>query len=117
MLFSALPGRGAEPLGELDDQPLGAAHVDEPPARPVVLDVADETEALLPQPLDGAVDVVDLDRDVPVAEPVRRQGLRSFAGLRRSTSSPSTDIRPSLSKPSAAKKPSAASRSSTMTPT
>ena len=57
--------RGGDVLGELDDQPLGTADVDEPIDVRVVLDLADRVEPVVPQAVDDRVEVLDLDADVP----------------------------------------------------
>ncbi|MDQ3834697.1 MAG: hypothetical protein M3315_13940, partial [Actinomycetota bacterium] len=44
--------RGGDVLGELDDQPLGTADVDEPIDVRVVLDLADRVEPVVPQAVD-----------------------------------------------------------------
>src|SRR5215210_844220 len=75
--------RGGDVLGELDDQPLGTADVDEPIDVRVVLDLADRVEPVVPQPVDDRVEVLDLDADVPEAGPVRRPGLRALVVGRR----------------------------------
>src|SRR5215211_3780633 len=74
---------GGDVLGELDDQPLGTADVDEPIDVRVVLDLADRVEPVVPQAVDDRVEVLDLDADVPEAGPVRRPGLRALVVGRR----------------------------------
>src|SRR5829696_6879585 len=69
---------GGDVLGELDDQPLGTADVDEPIDVRVVLDLADRVEPVVPQAVDDRVEVLDLDADVPEAGPVGRPGLRAL---------------------------------------
>ena len=69
-------GASADPLGQLDDDPLGAADVAEPIDVLVVLHLADELPAARSHAGDGGVDVVDRECDM------RMPGV--FAGACRS---------------------------------
>src|SRR3954451_10872788 len=60
----------ADLLGQLDDDPLGAADVAEPEAVPVVDELADE---LGPQAAERVLDVVDREAEVAQAPGVRRR--------------------------------------------
>jgi hypothetical protein len=71
----------ASVLCQLDDDPLGAAHVAELVAVLVALQLADELNALRPQTCDDGVNVFDGERDMADPKPVRRRVL--VAGLRR----------------------------------
>lgn len=75
MLNETLPGRvGPKPLGELHDQSLGPADIDEPIDALVILDLADRVEAFLAQSVDDLAKVTHLDSDVPEAGPFADEG-------------------------------------------
>src|SRR5215210_2836379 len=61
----------ADPLGELDDDPLRAADVTEPVDVFVALQLADELRSVGSQARDGGVDVVDCECDMANSSGVR----------------------------------------------
>src|SRR3984885_14627841 len=66
--------RSADLLRQLDDDPRRAAHVAEPVAVPVVLQLADQLAAMRSQAGEGCLDVVDGEEDVAYARGVGRRG-------------------------------------------
>src|SRR5215210_3143622 len=72
----------ANPLGQLDDDPLGAADVTEPVDVFVALQLADELRAVGSQARDRGVDVVDCECDMADAAGVRRRVAVAAMGRR-----------------------------------
>ena len=67
----------ADALCQLDDDPLGAAHVAEPVAVLIALQLADKLGALGPQALDDGVNVFDGECDMANPRCVRRRAYWS----------------------------------------
>ena len=67
---------GGDLLGELDDQSFRTADIAEPMDVLVITDLADRVKAFVSQSVDDRVEAIDLDSDVPEAQPVRRRGVR-----------------------------------------
>ena len=77
---SGRPEPSADPLRQLDDDPLRAADVAEPIAVFVALHLADELRAVGSQASDDSVDVVDCERDMVRRPQLQRLGCRSAGG-------------------------------------
>jgi hypothetical protein len=60
----AAEDRSADPLGQRHDDPLRTAHVGHAPDVLVLADVADQPVAVRGQPVDGRLEVVDLEGHV-----------------------------------------------------
>jgi hypothetical protein len=71
--LTAWPAPSADPLGQLDDDPLRAADVAEPIAVFVLLHLANELPAVGSKRGDDGVDVVDCECDMADAQSVRRR--------------------------------------------
>ena len=67
----------ADPLGEGHDDPLGPADVRHPPDVLVPADTADQPVTVGGQPLDGGVQVVDLEGHVAQPQLVGQRGRRA----------------------------------------
>src|SRR4051794_12859947 len=73
----------ADLLGQLDDDPLGAADVAEPVAGPEALRPADDLRAMSAQAGDGGVDVLDDEGEMAEARCVGRRVAVSAPARRR----------------------------------
>ena len=101
----AFRGHSADPLRQLDDDPLRAADVAEPVTVFVALHLTKELHAAGLQPGDGGVDGIAMSTRT-LSSPTTR-----------STQPPSTGPSPSTLSPSSTKNVVAAARSSTTMPT
>jgi hypothetical protein len=82
---SALPPlpRSADPLGQSDEEALGATHEAEPVDVLVLRDLPDELGTVAAQAGDDVVQVVDGEHDAPQTQRVRRRVLRLDPDRRR----------------------------------
>jgi 5-methyltetrahydropteroyltriglutamate--homocysteine methyltransferase len=75
--FGAADDRSADALGQGHDDPLRTAHVGHAPDVLVLADAADQPVALRGQPVDGRLEVVDLEGHIAQPQLVGHRGGRS----------------------------------------